>query len=295
MARPAVIIREARPEEFEAIGRLYERSWAEFAEAVGQDTWRRMTTNFSKMAERAAYSEIMVAERDGQIAGAVTYTGPGVRPVEPAGPLRLLPRDWAYVGVVNIDENNRIISGARPLSPEEVVRRLPGYDAVPGGGSNVIVRRSVLDRVGPFDARHHNTEDWDMWLRLARHGPPAWVPAPLLARRIHARNASLNIDAILFGATLIERVHGTAVDYGIFYRWFGELSLRQRKRSDALRFLALAATHGQLSGVVADLVATLRNRTVQHTNNGERRRDISAQRDGWRSAAQDWLDDLNGA
>src|ERR1051326_8580449 len=60
-------------------------------------------------------------------------------------------RDWAYVGVVNIDESNVIISGARPLPPEDVVRRLRNYDAVPGGGSNVIARRALLDRVGPFD------------------------------------------------------------------------------------------------------------------------------------------------
>ncbi len=116
MAQPAVMVREARPEELEAIGRLYERSWAEFAEAVGQDTWRRMRANFSKLAERAAYSDILVAERGGAIAGAVTYTGPDTRPAELPGPLRLIPRHWAYVGILAVAPEHRGLGIGRALT-----------------------------------------------------------------------------------------------------------------------------------------------------------------------------------
>lgn len=34
----------------------------------------------------------------------------------------------------------------------------------------VLLRRSVLEDVGPFDASLKGCEDWDMWLRLARRG-----------------------------------------------------------------------------------------------------------------------------
>ena len=204
-------------------------------------------------------------------------------------------RDWVYVGVVNIDERNVITSVARPLPPEEVVRRLPGYDAVPGGGSNVIARRSLLESVGPFDKRHYNTEDWDMWLRLALRCPPAWVPAPLLARRIHSGNASRNIQATLAGAALIERVHGAAVDYGMLYRWFGELSLRQGNRSDAARFLALAAIRGQVRGVAKQLIGHVRARTHAHLSRHRPHGSAAPPLDDWTAAAQSWLDDLKTA
>ncbi len=39
--------------------------------------------------------------------------------------------------------------------------------AVPGSGSGVVVRRALLDRVGPFDVELRSLEDIDMWLRLA--------------------------------------------------------------------------------------------------------------------------------
>jgi glycosyltransferase involved in cell wall biosynthesis len=193
-------------------------------------------------------------------------------------------RDWAYVGTVNIDEAGHIISGARPPAPELVVRDLAGYNAVPGGGSNVVVRRALLDAVGPFDARHHNTEDWDMWLRLTRQGRPAWVPSPLLAYRVHTRNASLNIDAILAGAALIEQSHHAQVDYGMLYRWFGESSLRQGKRAAALRMYMFAAARGQLRGVARDLGAIARRRIS--------RAHREPATNLWWSQAQCWLDEL---
>ncbi len=93
MTQAAVTVREARPDEFEAIGRLYERSWVEFAEAVGQDTWGRMRANFASL-----------------------YTGPGVRPVEQPGPLRLIPRHWAYVGILAVDLEHRGLGIGRILT-----------------------------------------------------------------------------------------------------------------------------------------------------------------------------------
>lgn len=38
---------------------------------------------------------------------------------------------------------------------------------VGGSGSGALVRREVLQRVGPFDERLSAAEDWDMWMRLS--------------------------------------------------------------------------------------------------------------------------------
>jgi hypothetical protein len=58
-----------------------------------------------------------------------------------------------------------------PPSPERVAELLPRYNAVPEGGSNVVGQRDVLASVGPFDTRLYNTEDWEMWIRLAQGRP----------------------------------------------------------------------------------------------------------------------------
>ena len=113
-------------------------------------------------------------------------------------------RDWAYTGSVSIADRGRILSGRPPLAPEEVVAALPRYNAIPGGGSNVVVRRRMWQHAGQFDTRLRNTEDWEMWIRLAKHGPPACVPRPLLAYRVHTANSSLDVAEIVRGAKLIE-------------------------------------------------------------------------------------------
>jgi glycosyltransferase involved in cell wall biosynthesis len=47
----------------------------------------------------------------------------------------------------------------------------------------VVVRRTLIDRVGPFDPALITGEDYDLWLRVARRAPCACVPLPLVRIR----------------------------------------------------------------------------------------------------------------
>ena len=169
-------------------------------------------------------------------------------------------RDWSYTGSVNIGEGFGGVHGRPPPPPEEVVAALPHYNAIPGGGSNVVVRREALRRAGPFDTRLRNTEDWELWIRLAKAGPPAWACSPLLAYRVHASNSSLDIAEILRGARLIEELHRTTADWGRLHRWLAESCLRTGQRRAALSQFACAALHGQARAVAGDLMLIARRR-----------------------------------
>jgi glycosyltransferase involved in cell wall biosynthesis len=169
-------------------------------------------------------------------------------------------RDWSYAGSVNITDGFQIVHGLPPPPPEVVVTALPHYNAIPGGGSNVVVRRDALGRAGPFDTRLRNTEDWEMWIRLAKAGPPAWVCSPLLAYRVHASNSSLDIAEIVRGARLIEALHQTTADWGRLHRWLAESCLRTGQRRAALGQFARAALHGQARAVAGDLTLIARRR-----------------------------------
>lgn len=202
---------------------------------------------------------------------------------------RATGRTWVYTGSVNIDESLRAISGVPPPPPEQVARSIPGYNAIPGGGSNVIVRRDEFERVGPFDLRLKNTEDWEMWIRLTEHGPPAWAPHPLLAYRVHSANASLDVAAILEGVSLIERRHGTRADRGVLNRWIGESCLRTGQRGEALKHLAVAAFDRQGLNVARDVIAIVRRRLARYLGPSV----LPAPRHPeWMAQAQRWLDDL---
>ncbi len=198
-------------------------------------------------------------------------------------------RDWAYTGSVNIVDGFRIVHGRPPLSPDRVVAALPRYNAVPGGGSNVVVRRETLLQVGPFDVRLRNTEDWEMWIRLAQVGPPAWVRSPLVARRVHPSNSSLDIAEIVRGTRLIEQLHGTTADWGRLHRWLAESCLRTGQRRAALAQFALAALHGQAGNVARDLTTIARRRVNRGSSAVEHPEASDA---SWIAEAASWLGEL---
>jgi glycosyltransferase involved in cell wall biosynthesis len=60
--------------------------------------------------------------------------------------------------------------------------------------SSVMVRRSVLDRVGMFDTSLGACENWDLWLRISKEFLIDFLDVPLTYYRIHQNNMSQNSD-----------------------------------------------------------------------------------------------------
>ena len=196
-------------------------------------------------------------------------------------------RDWAYTGSVNVDEHGRTLSGRPPLPPHAVADALLRYNAIPGGGSNVVVRRTTWLKAGPFDTRLRNTEDWEMWIRLAKLGLPAWVRSPLLAYRVHVSNSSLDASEIVRGARLIEAMHHTAADWGRLHRWLGQSCLRRGERLAALDQFARAAVRGEARLALSDIVSHVRRGVARRL--GSRAADGAVSADPWIQTADEWL------
>jgi glycosyltransferase involved in cell wall biosynthesis len=201
-------------------------------------------------------------------------------------------RAWSYTGSVNIADGFQVVHGQPPPPPADVVAALPHYNAIPGGGSNVVVRREALLRAGPFDTRLRNTEDWEMWIRLAKSGPPAWVRRPLLAYRVHASNSSLDIAEIVRGTRLIEELHHTTADWGRLHRWLAESCLRSGQRRAALGQFCRATVHGQGPAVAGDLARIARRRARRRT---PARRPAERHHPAWIGEATTWLHQLERA
>jgi glycosyltransferase involved in cell wall biosynthesis len=71
-----------------------------------------------------------------------------------------------------------------PLTPAELWWDRPGIPT-----SSVLIRRDCFAEVGTFDESLEMYEDLDLWLRLLRHYPVAFIPAVLVERRVHGSNA----------------------------------------------------------------------------------------------------------
>jgi len=208
---------------------------------------------------------------------------------------RTAGRDWVYTGAVKIDLQQRVIGGLPPPAPEVALARLPHVNPVPGGCSGVLASAAALRRAGGFDSRLVNLADWDMWMRLAMAGPPAYVPRPLVAYRIHPHNASMDTALILAEARSLDQRYGSSLDYGALYHYLAWVHLRSGRGRSSLRYYALAVAHGTFGAPMADLWWKLRQhlRVEGLELPSERRR--RAQRSEWRAAAEAWLTDAEPA
>ena len=150
-------------------------------------------------------------------------------------------RSWAYVGAVNITEDLRLLGGAPPAEPAQVVSALPGANLIPGGCSGVVVRRELLPSE-PFDPALSTFADWDLWIRLSRRAMPAGVGRPLVGYRVHGSNMSQDASGKFAELAVIEKRYGGPIDWVRFYRHLARIAMRGSRHRDALRHYVHAAT-----------------------------------------------------
>jgi glycosyltransferase involved in cell wall biosynthesis len=191
---------------------------------------------------------------------------------------------WVYAGVVEVDADVRPLGGGPPPSPETLLSGLRRRNLMPAGSSNVVVRSDVLSSSGGFDPGLRHLADWDLWLRLAALGPPACVPVPLVAYRLHPGQATLDTTGMLAEASVLEARHGA--DRIAILRWAAWSHLRAGHRRAALRSYAGAMLGGDLGSLARAVVALLHPRPATVRRPSHRpAADLT-----WLAAAQGWLD-----
>jgi glycosyltransferase involved in cell wall biosynthesis len=190
-------------------------------------------------------------------------------------------RSWVYAGVVEIDGRGLLLGGEPPPSSEELLGSLLDRNLMPAGCSNVIVRRDLLRDLGGFDVGLRHLADWDLWLRLAPSGPPACVPIPLVAYRIHVGQATLDPNGMIAEGRILEARHGANLNS--IRRWLAWSHLRRGERRLAFRAYARAALAGDVSSLGRAAVVALHSSPM--TSRG---RPVAGSVE-WQHAAESWL------
>jgi glycosyltransferase involved in cell wall biosynthesis len=96
-------------------------------------------------------------------------------------------RGWSHTAFAVIDESGALLTGVRarswPAAEGWVLERLIRMDIVIAIAS-VVVRRTLLEKLGGFDPRLPPCEDYDLWLRLAPVSELDGVRDTLLHKRV---------------------------------------------------------------------------------------------------------------
>ncbi|MPZ73146.1 MAG: glycosyltransferase [Nitriliruptorales bacterium] len=198
-------------------------------------------------------------------------------------------RLWAYAGAVKIDPELRVLGGGPPPSPAELLERLPEWNLMPGGSSNVLVKASAFEASGGFDPALVNLADWDLWNRLALRGAPICVREPLVGYRIHPSNASANTRLILAEAAKLDGRYGVPLHRGDLHHYLAWVSLRSGRRRPAARHFASSVAAGNGKVVAASLATLARGYISRRLPRAVTRPLPSEEELAWQRRASGWL------
>lgn len=111
-------------------------------------------------------------------------------------------------------------------------------------GCTVLIKKSILQELGPFDLNYPLVHDHEMWLRMLLHGYQiGFIPEPLLISRLHTVNLPRWNDCRLESNDLARKIwetypietlypplktNGSDIEYSIIYERLGDIFLNKR-------------------------------------------------------------------
>lgn len=118
---------------------------------------------------------------------------------------------WCVSGAISFDESmQKALEGNRPASDTALALELCRCNAVPGGGSGVVVSAEAVRLAGGFDETLSMLADWEMWHRLAHRWPAAIRSEYLVGYLQHAGSMTAR-----FGdhSAEMQRMERVVIDY----------------------------------------------------------------------------------
>ena len=77
-----------------------------------------------------------------------------------------------------------------------------------GSPSFVLVRRECFDRAGMFNEQMNYSEDFEMWLRIAKEYKICYIDEPLAIYHVHKlERATLNYNKVIHGMLELNKIH----------------------------------------------------------------------------------------
>ena len=206
---------------------------------------------------------------------------------------------WGCTGGVLVDEDLRIL-GHHRVRGGNVLLDLTSRNVIPSGGSSVIAEARLLRDVGGFDPALPGSEDWDLWIRLARHSPVAAVDRPMIAYRQGRATASTNVDIMRKGREIIFARYGAPADEreakaaeAMHERYLAKQLLRAGRGRKAASILAsLVLKHQQWRELPRAAAALVAPRITDRIGSA---RAAAVVPNDWRMNADAWLEPVRQA
>lgn len=181
---------------------------------------------------------------------------------------------WVYTGAVKFSDGPLVWQIMPPPDPEDVQSRLAHKNIIPAGASNVLAKRRTFLDLGGFDAALRHLADWDAWLRLLEHGPPARAAGVSVGYRLHPQAMSMSPAGIIEELAVLDPRWrhlrgGQPLDFGPTHLWIATSYLRAGHRAHAAASYARAARTAPKAGL-RGIARTLHPRTPRPSHDAAR-------------------------
>jgi glycosyltransferase involved in cell wall biosynthesis len=207
-------------------------------------------------------------------------------------------RTWVTAGAVMVDVTLALAGHTRLVVDDgDMLATLLCFNTIPAGGSSVMLRRDVFEAAGGFRDSLRNSEDWDLWIRVAPGRPLAVADRPLVAYRTwpgsksrSAVNMERAWDDITSTYAHLAREAGVTPDRAAHRRYLAKQQLKNRNRREAVRLLRIAA-EGRTGWFLPRAAAAVAIPGLMDRIGTDRaKRSIPAD---WRTEAEAWLAELS--
>jgi glycosyltransferase involved in cell wall biosynthesis len=201
---------------------------------------------------------------------------------------------WSATACVNVNSRLEVLTAYRMPVLESLANEMVVENYIPAGSSTVVVDTELAREVGGFDSTLGNCEDWDMWIRLARRAPLAYVDRPLVAYQVWEGGKSTNLADMKRGRNMIMARYGerrTTAD--LRYQgmtWHQHVAAREvakNRRGTAARHYIAAAVIGRAPGQMLYAAAAVVSPGAVERRLG--RLSAASIPPGWKEAADEWL------
>jgi glycosyltransferase involved in cell wall biosynthesis len=140
-----------------------------------------------------------------------------------------------YTGYLDVDGNTgKVVAQQIPTKHGDLSKDLLIENCV-GSASSVCLKRECLAKVGLFDETLPCSQDYDLWMRIAKQFRFACVQAPLFKYSIHNDKISTNTDARTKGLELIQSKYSSSISGKYFSNAYNDLGIKHCLAGDMNR------------------------------------------------------------
>ena len=157
------------------------------------------------------------------------------------GGARRAGADFGYSSVLDVEHDLRPVALVEAIPAPELRSMLRYSNGIHAIASNIVVRRTLLERIGGFDERFSTAADWEIVQRLIRNGRPFSLSTPLVAYRPSSWLLDDEPGHRADLRRLESKYEDVSVDWNAYEHWIARSFRRAgRRREAAAQYLAIA-------------------------------------------------------